>query len=337
MKSNKLLLLIVVAIAVVGAFLYFNSRRSTISEELRDFKVKDTASVSKVFIAEMSGKQALLEKQPDGNWLLNGKTPVRPDAMKMFLTTIHDVEVRSPVGKAAYNNVIKKIAASGIKVEIYNPSGLVKTFYVGGPTQDQLGTFMYLQNSTVPFITHIPGFDGYLTSRFSVNEGDWMEKNIFRISPSNFKSLVVTDRITPDKSFTIQNNNDGTYSLLDSTGKPLSGISHDKIVSYLELYRSVNYEMPESSLSPAQHDSIMKVTPFRSIVVTDNNNKSRRIDLWRRPITASTLHKGYDDNTPFDFDVDRMTASLNGDTSLLVVQYYSFEKLFRKTGDFMAK
>ena len=336
MKSNKLLLLIVVVIAATGAFLYFNSKRSTISEALRDFKIKDTASVSKIFIAEMNGKQALLEKQPDGRWLLNKKNIVRQDAVQTILMTMHDIEVRSPVGKAAYNNVIKKIAASGIKVEVYSGTGLMKTFYVGGPTQDHMGTFMYLENSTVPFITHIPGFDGYLTSRFSVNELDWIEKSVFRVTPSGLKSLAVTDRSQPGRTFTIKNNNDGSYSLLDSTGTPVNGISHDKIISYLELYRSLNYELPEKTLSASQHDSILKVPPFRSIVVTDNGDNATRIDLWRRPITSATLHKGYDDNSPFDFDVDRMTASLNGDTALIVVQYYSFEKLFRKTSDFMA-
>jgi hypothetical protein len=45
---------------------------------------------------------------------------------------------------------MKAIAAKGIKVEIYTAEGLSKTIYVGGPTQDQLGTFMYLENSDSP-------------------------------------------------------------------------------------------------------------------------------------------------------------------------------------------
>jgi hypothetical protein len=335
MKSNKILLLIVVVVAAAGVLLYFTSDRGTIKESLRDFKVKDTAAVTKIFIAEMSGKQTLLEKQPSGTWILNQKNDVRPDAVQTLLATVHDIEVRSPVGKAAYNNVIKKIAASGIKVEVYDNAGLVKTFYVGGPTQDHLGTFMYLQNSTVPFITHIPGFDGYLTPRFSVNEADWIDKKVFRITPGNFKSLAVTDRTQPGKSYTINNNNNGTYVLLDSLGNTISGISQDKVISYLELFRSVNYEQQEQSLSSAQHDSLLKVPPFRSITVSETGNKTTRIDLWRRPITSATIHKGYDEGSPFDFDVDRMTASLNGDTSLVVVQYYSFEKLFRRINDFI--
>ncbi len=335
MKNNKILFLIVAAIAVAATWLYLKSDRSTISEALRDFKVPDTASVTKIFIAEMSGKQTLLEKQDAETWLMNKRNIVRPDAVRTLLTTIHDMEVRSPVGKGAYNNVMKKIASTGIKVEVYNNSGLIKTFYVGGPTQDHLGTFMYLENSTVPFITHIPGFDGYLTPRFTVSDTDWMRKNIFSITPANFKSLAVTDRTHPAKAFTILNNNDGTYSLQDSLGKSFQGVSQDKIINYLELYKSVNYEELERSLSPVQHDSMLHIMPFRSIVFTDNENKSTRIDLWRRPITESTIHKGYNDGSQFDFDVDRMTASLNGDTSLVVVQYYSFEKLFRKTTDFL--
>ena len=139
MKNNRILIVIVLLLAVAGVWLYFNKRNNTIVEALRDFSVKDTSAVTKIFLADKSGKQTLFERQPDGTWLMNKSTTARPDAVSTLLATIHDIEVRSPVGKAAYNNVIKKIAATAIKVEIYDKNGLIKTFYVGGATQDQLG------------------------------------------------------------------------------------------------------------------------------------------------------------------------------------------------------
>ena len=68
--------------------------------------------------------------------------------------------MRSPVPKAAFNNVIKQIATSGTKVEIYQgkdkPS---KTYYIGGATLDHQGTYMILETegvkSSVPFIMYI--------------------------------------------------------------------------------------------------------------------------------------------------------------------------------------
>lgn len=335
MKNNKTLIVIVLLLAVAGGWLYFTKSSSTIVEELRDFSVKDTSKVIKIFIADKSGKQSLLEKQEDGSWMINKKLKARPDAIATLLTTIRDVEVRSPVGKNGYNTVIKNIASTGIKVEIYDSNGMIKTFYVGGPTQDHLGTFMYLENSTVPFVTHIPGFDGYLTPRFTVDETDWSEKSVFRVSLDNFKSLSVTDREKTEKTFAISAVNKGSYSVTDQVGKEIAGISQDKVIDYLGYYKNLNYEQKERSLSLPQHDSILGVIPFRTVVFTDGQNNVTTVDLWRRPITESTLHKSYEDGTTVPFDVDRMTASINKDTSLIVVQYYSFEKIFRAPTDFL--
>ena len=335
MKNNKLLLIIVLLLGGVAVFFYMRNNQSTISESLRDFATKDTASIVKIFLAHKSGQETLLEKQPSGEWLINSTDPARPDAIKGLLTTIHDVEVRSPVAKAAYNNVIKSMAANGIKVELYNKSGLIKTYYVGGPTADQLGTFMYLENSTVPFITHIPGFDGYLTPRYIINRDEWHTKSVFKISTKNFKQLSVTEAGRPERTFTITQNQEGKISLLNAEGKELEGASHDKIVNYLEAYQELTYEMKEKSLSASQMDSIKAEPPFRSISFTDSGNNTQKVDFWRRPITTATINKATQDGEPFPFDVDRMIARINNDSQLIVVQYFSFEKLFRKQADFL--
>lgn len=334
MKNNKLLIITLLILAAAAAVFYMRSKQGTISEALRDFAVKDTASVVKIFLANKSGQQTLLEKQPDGDWFMNGKVLARPDAVETLLTTFHDIEVRSPVGKSAYNNVIKAIAANGIKVEIYSAEGLIKTYYVGGPTQDHLGTFIYLENSSVPFIAHVPGFDGYLTPRFIVNEEEWRVKSVFRVKDGKLKTLTVTDRQQTDKSFTISRSQNGTYSLADGAGNPLENVSQDKIINYLESYKMLNYEMTEKSLTPSQTDSVMATFPFRSIVLVDENDKVTKVNFWRRPLTGSTVNKATEDGVPFPFDVDRMIAVVNDSPELVVVQYFSFEKLFRRPADF---
>jgi len=335
MKKNRLLLILVLLIAVAAVFLVLKNNNGTINKELRDFAVKDTGALVKIFLADKSGLQTLLEKQPNGDWFLNGKELARPDAVQSLLTAVHDLEVRSPVGKAGYNNVIKRIAASGVKVELYTEKGLIKTFYVGGPTQDLMGTFMYLENSTVPFITHVPGFDGYLTPRFIVNNDEWRVKNVFRLNDGELKTLVVTDRQQPEKSFTISKAPDGSYTLLDGKENPLEGVSQDKVINYLESFRMLNYEMVEKSLSASQLDSLKATTPFRSIVLTDQSGKITHADFWRRPQTETTVHKATEDGIPFTYDIDRMVARVENVSELVVVQYFSFEKLFRSPADFI--
>ena len=55
----------------------------------------------------------------------------------------------------------------------------IKTIYIGGETADQLGTYMMISGAKEPYIVHIPGFNGYLSSRFLCKKEAWRSKKIF--------------------------------------------------------------------------------------------------------------------------------------------------------------
>ncbi len=335
MKKNTIFLLLFLILAAAAAWLIYSKTSGTISKELRDFAVKDTAAVVKIFMADKSGQQVTLDRVDATDWILNGAYPARPDAIKTLLQTMHDLEVRSPIGKNGYNNVIKNIASKGIKVEVYTRDGLSKIYYVGGATQDQTGTFMYLENSTVPFVIHIPGFEGYLTPRYIVRAEDWKIKNVFRLKQGQLKSLKVVDRERQDYAFMILNDGTGTFSIMDGQNNKVPDVSQDKVISYLQFYGMVNYEMTEKSLNTFQIDSLNQTTPFRTIELTDVSEKVTTINLWRRPQLSTTTNKTNSEGVPYAYDIDRMIARIGKDTTLLVVQYYSFEKLFRSPADFL--
>lgn len=174
MRSNKLLLVLLVVLIAVAAVIYFNNDKGATIDDIEgaksEFGVEDTSSITKIFIADAKGETVTLERKKD-NWLVDGKYNARPDNIRLLMKTFGRIKVRMPVPKAARNNIITSLATEAIKVEIYQgdkqPS---KTYYVGGPTSDHQGTYMLLETegvkSTVPFITHIPGFYGYLTARF---------------------------------------------------------------------------------------------------------------------------------------------------------------------------
>lgn len=335
MGRNVKLLLILLALAGVVAYFFVNQSNTTLKGELREFAYKDTASITRIFLADKSGKRIILDRKSPVEWSVDDQYWARPDAVNLLLKTIHDVEVQSPVGKRAYNNIIKSIAAKGIKVELYVGENCVKTYYVGGPTPDQFGTYMYVENSTVPFVTHIPGFQGYLTPRYITDRTDWIVKNVFRLNDGELKSLSVADRERKGFAFRIETTADSKdYQLFDGFDNPVPAVSQDKVIDYLRRYAMLNFEGLEKSLVPAQRDSLRSTTPFRSIVLVKTNGDTARIDLWRRPITTQTVNKSMEDGTPYPYDIDRMTATINKDTSLVLVQYFSYERLFLKPSDF---
>jgi hypothetical protein len=160
--KNTLSILIMCVLAFTTVFLVTKYQNSTLKEELSDFAVEDTASIDKIFLSDKDGYKLLLERKTVSAWKVNNSFEARPDAIKILLETIHQIRVKAPVGRASFNNVIKKLAVKSTKVEIYQKGKIVKTYYVGGTTEDFLGNYMMIENSAAPFIIHIPGFEGYL-------------------------------------------------------------------------------------------------------------------------------------------------------------------------------
>ena len=181
-KSTIIILTILIALAGISIYIYKTKvQTSTIDKEASDFKYKDTASIDKIFLADKDGKQLLVERTKEG-WVLDGKFHVRPDVIELLLYTIRSIEVKSPVSKLSRTTVIKTMAAKSTKIEVYSKGQKVKQYFVGHPTQDHTGTFMILtnletgENYDEPFITHIPGFDGFLTTRYNTAEIDWRDR-----------------------------------------------------------------------------------------------------------------------------------------------------------------
>src|SRR4051794_27801114 len=109
MKKNKFLLVILgILILLTGIFIYKNSD-STLNHEQHDFAIKDTASISKIFIADRNGNQITLERKKNSSWILNGKDEVRPEYLKLLFDCFYRISIRTKVARSAYNNVVKAL------------------------------------------------------------------------------------------------------------------------------------------------------------------------------------------------------------------------------------
>ncbi|HRV51450.1 MAG: DUF4340 domain-containing protein [Bacteroidetes bacterium] len=331
MNQNRILLLVAVLLISVAGYFYFNSTSGTIKKELRDFAVKDTAAITKIFIADKKGNQATLERKSSALWTINGKYPARQDAINTLLTTMKLIEVRSPVGKAALNNIIKELSATGTKVEIYEGDKKIKTYYVGGPTQDMLGTYMYLENSTVPFVIHIPGFNGYLSTRYFADATDWRSRVIFNYGEGQIQFVKVTNNDEPDNSFRITKQGDSYVYYPGINSEKPQEIYQSQIVAYLAKYQLIGFERPTYDLDKTYKDSLLATIPSRVLEVKSVDGKDDIIRMYKKPADTGTLTS----TDPVTgearvIDPDRMYAQWNNDTNLIVVQYYVMDKLFNK-------
>ncbi len=334
MKNNKVLIVLAIILITVAAFFYIkrnNVKQGTIDDmegAKSDFAIKDTASINKIFITDAKGQSVTLTKS-ENTWVVDGKYMARPDNIRLLMKTFSRIDVRSPVPKAAFNNVVKQIATSATKVEIYQgadkPS---KIYYVGGATLDHQGTYMILETegvkSSVPFIMYIPGNYAYLTTRFFTNPQQWRDAVVFRYLPEEIKSIEINYFETPDESFTI-NNNDNNYTISAiGSSEAISNIKSDMFKEYIEKYQKIYYEMIDEESPQEKIDSIVNSPPFMSIEVKDFIGGNNKIVIYHMPNYREVINAETAEIHPYD--VDRMYAYLN-DELFIYIQFATFDHI----------
>lgn len=338
-KKNILIFVATFLLGLVATWLIITkSSKSTIRKELRDFAVADTASITKIFLADKKNNSVLLEKI-NGIWMVNSKYYARMDIMNTLLTTVKSLEVLNPVGKKAQPNIIKTLAAHSIKVEIYQNDKLTKLYYVGGETADQEGTYMLLadpetgENSTMPFAMFIPGFNGYLTTRYLTIEDDWRDRAVFKYLPNNIRSVKVQFAEDAEQSFEVKNDGNNSFSVVElQTQKPVANFDTIAVKQYLSYFQNIHYEALANNF--AKKDSVLAAPHYAIISVTDNKNSVNKIKLFKM-----TAEKGRVNvyGEPLKYDPDRLYALLNDGKEFAVIQYFVFGKLMPEINYFKKK
>ncbi len=330
MKNNKVLIALLVILAAVAIYFFTKKSDGTLrndKEVKSDFAIKDTASIDKIFIADAKGQTVTLTRVENA-WMVNNKYVARPDNIRILMKTFSRIDVRSPVPKAAYNNVVKMIATSATKVEIYQgddkPS---KIYYVGGATLDHQGTYMVLETdgvkSSAPFITYIPGNYGYLSTRFFTESEQWRDAVVFRYLPEEIKSIEINYFETPEESFII-NNTDGEFTLSAlGSNEIIPNVNKELLNEYVNRYRKIYYEMIDVESPKEKIDSTIASPPFLSIEVKDFLGGGNKIVVYHMPNFRKTLDH---DEKEFPYDVDRMYGYLNNEL-FTYIQFATFDNI----------
>ena len=205
-KNNRITIIIAALLVVIAGVLIWNNRYlSTLQGEASDFQVWDTASVTKIYLADRRENESLLERQEDG-WTLNGIYKAHPKQVNYLLTTLYKIRIKMPVSVASHDNIVKQLASQSTKVEIYQIVPRVnlfdkiklfyhekrtKVFYVGDATMDSSGTFMLKEGADKAYIVYIPSFRGFISTRFTANPDDWRDHTIFHEKLADIQSVEI--------------------------------------------------------------------------------------------------------------------------------------------------
>lgn len=331
MKKNIIYLVILALLAFAVVYLFkFKGNSASLASQLKDFAIADTAQISRVVITDKQGKILVLKKEKSG-WFVNDTIPARKDIVQVLLETLKRIEVKSPVNKPMRKNVMKQLSTGAIKVQVYQNNDLQKSFFVGGPTMDGTGTFMILADADEPLITHIPGFDGYLTVRFNTNAEIWRDREIFRYYPSFIDAIEVKYPTSPAESFVLKVANKDQVSIANGKGEMVKGnVNADFLRSYLDAYMDVQYENI-IQLAPTTRDSVLvPQNLLATITVVNKEGDQKSIQIFKRYWNGRAfVNKG----TEVEFDQDRVFVVINGQV-VANGQYRTFNKLIVRYQDF---
>ena len=342
MKKNKIILLVILVFAVVAVLLVAGNRYSTLKNEESDFAVSDTSSITKIFIADKNVNSVTLERTESG-WLLDGSYPTNQRNVEVLLETLKRVKVKAPVSLASHDNVIKRMATVGKKVEVYQMvyrinlfdkirlfkhEKLTKVFYVGDATQNNLGTYMLLEGAEQPYIVYLPSFRGFLNTRFSPHPDDWKSHVIFNKTLANIKSISVKFGRQPEESFRVDvSDSKGNYKLTALAGmEKVENYDTLRLLNFLTSFRDLRYETRLNDLmTPQKIDSIINSPTLYELTLVDQKDDSTQAKIFEKREVGWKDQGLLLEQIPVDYD--RIYGLINDDEDFVLLQYYVFDKV----------
>ncbi len=341
-RRKKQTLLLVVVLALLLAVVLVGQRSSWRSgKAFSEFAVSDTASITKLILTDRDKNEVILERVSSSEWRLNKKHEANIVVIESLLRTLYNIEVKGLVPRSAHNNVISDMAAKNTRIAIYQRVPriklgklklffrvkMTKSYFVGGPTQDHMGTFMMLEGSNKAFITFVPGQNAFLSLRYSTRESDWRDHTIIALTIQQIRSIEVNIPARTDESYRIVKTGERTFEVFQNDDNQVTiPLDTLRILDFLASFRNLKYEALINDMEPDQRDSIINSVPMQTITITAIDGGVYNIITYRRKSPYE-----YDEVTQKDlkWDRDRLYALINDGKDLTLCQFYAFDDILK--------
>ncbi len=342
-KKQTLLLLalflILATITLIGGSIARKNRPG--GTAFSDFAVTDTANITKIFLADRDGNTINLERVSPSAWKLNKIHDANREVIESLLKTLYNIEVKGMVPRSAHNTVISDMAARNTKIEIYQrvprirlghlrlfPTiRMTKSYYVGGPTQDHLGTYMLLEGGDKAYITYVPGQNAFLSLRYSTRESDWRDHTIVALTINQIRSVDAEIPGRPEESYRIVKSGEKSFDVFQYHNQPVTiPLDTMRVLDFMASFRNVKYEGLINDMDPERRDSIINSVPMQVITITAIDGGVYSITTFRRKSPYP-----FDEVTQKEllWDRDRLYALINDGKDLTICQFYTFDDILK--------
>ncbi|MDD4576085.1 MAG: hypothetical protein PHI36_06620 [Bacteroidales bacterium] len=343
-KRNIQLLLGVLLLGLIALFLVmFNSKSGTLKGANKNFAINDTASVTKIFLADKLDNQVLLTKNSDGIWMVNETHIANSDNINLLLFTMEHLAVWAPIPKSAHDNIIKRLAVVSTKVEIYQKKYfidfwgiklfereiLTKTYFVGDPTMTSDGNTMLLEGASQAFIVYLPGFRGFVSPRYSPYESDWRDHTVFKTRLPQIQEIKHENILEPEESFLVTKSGSRTFQLTHlASGKIVPDYDTVTVFDHVSAFRSIKYEAIAKNLNQNYLDSL-SFYHFYTLTLTDVDGKVTVAKMYHQPELLITDYKKTTEEIEESHNLDKFYLKLNDEPQLYVAQFFVFDRLIQ--------
>lgn len=328
-------------LVILGTYFWSKSGFSTFESKSSAFSIADTGILDKVEITGPYGRSVVLERWPDTEkWTVDKRFIARPDAIETLLETLRKMRINFPAAKAARENVLKKMKKSPRIVKLYSKGENIKTIIMGGSPQGATkGTYMKLEGADDLFVVHIPGFEGFMESRFFVDAQDWRTRIAINTPKAEIKRLRVSYPNDAKSSFEISAV-DGKWDLQpygheSNVELPEVEFSQSRINSYLSEFAKLPVEAYENYYP--RRDSLRKTPPSTVIEMESMDGKESKLTIFPMPLTERSKTQEDREGNKMRYDMDRYFMEFNEGRDWAIIQHRMYAPVLRTYQDFIKK
>lgn len=277
--------------------LYQKKKTPDLGAEYR-YAIADPDRVAKIQINYRLIDPDILLERKKGYWLLNGKYRTRADAMENLLSAISTIELQYIPTPAAKENMIRNLATTGTKVELLDAQNqVIKSYFIGGNTPDDRGTFMIMNGSQSPSVVTLSGFEGSLRPYFIMPEIEWRDRTVFAENYDKLEEVIVEYNNEPSSSFALRKSEDGfsVFSTNDRLDVANRAIKRGSVEAYLQNYKKIGAEAiiddanlwqkltnqsPFARITLRRSDHSEYQTTFYPLELEDTENRNQPIERY---------------------------------------------------------
>jgi len=286
-------------------------------------------------------------------WKLNDKYFAREDAVETLLKTFKRIRVRGNVSDGARDNMLKLLATSNAlrySWEVINLQRFTMWAWLLLTIQELSCYWKYPALEGVrshtsrtwkePYITHMEGFTGFLSTRFFADETEWRYTGVYDYPKLEFNSVKIFNNFNPSSSFEVKYQGGNNISLYSNYSNASGSFSERiekfdslAVKNFLTSFKKLHVESYTTLLKQQSIDSLNRVMPAYSIVLTDNKGQVKKTDLFLKPGKPDEMDN---EGNPTPWDMSRFWAR-TPDGEFALAQTFNFGAVLLPLDTYLVK